>query len=326
MRHPDCPFGFRVVGPVSETRRLVDATAAFLAHCAADSRAQLDRECYLSAFTYGTDFRDYLAQYGTPKGYIGSCWSPFLWFDLDRTNLAQALADARRLASFVLFRYTEFRDDDLLYFFSGRRGFHIGVPLTNAPAPSVEFNAVCRQLAETLAAEVGTTIDASIYDKVRLFRTPNSAHPKTKLHKRRLTYDELIHLSVVGVTELAREPMSFEVPAVTVNPPELAADWTNAETAVRERQGARIECDALADRRLQRDTLAFINDGANEGERHTRLFRAAGDLRDHGAPAELVHALLFDAALDSGLPPSEVSRTITCAIENSDTKANGGVT
>lgn len=323
MKRPDYPFGFRVVGAVNETRRLVDLAVAFSAHCAADPRSQPESECYLSAFAYGADFRDYLALRGTPKGYSGSCWSPFLWLDVDRTELAVALRDARRLAGFVLFRYSEFRDDDLPLFFSGRRGFHLAVPLTHDPLPSVEFNAVCRRLAEGLADEVGAPIDASIYDKVRLFRAPNSRHPKTKLHKRRLAFDELMHLSVDRITELAREPMGFEMPTATASPPLLAIDWADAEKAVRE-QDVRTERSASAAGRLQRDTLAFIREGANEGERHTRLFRAAGDLREHGAPPELVHALLAEAALDSGLSPSEATRTITCGIENSDTKAKGG--
>jgi hypothetical protein len=319
----DYPYGFRVVGPVSETRRLVNATAAFTAHCAADPRAQPESECYLSAFAYGEDFRAYLAQHGTPKGYTGSCWSPFLWVDVDRDDPAAALTDTRRFATFVLFWYSDFHEDDLLLFFSGRRGFHLGVPLTHNPPATVGFNAVCRRLAEGLAAEAGVKIDTSVYDKVRLFRAPNSTHPKTKLHKRRLTYDELMYLSIDRITELAAEPSGFETLAVTTNPPALATDWTEAEAALRD-QGARSVRSQNSNSRLQRDTLGFIRDGAEDGERHTRLFRASGDLRDHGAPAELVYALLTEAALDSGLSPSEVARTITCGIENSDTKAKGG--
>lgn len=324
MNTLDCPFGFRVVGPVSEARRLVDATAAFSAHCAADPRSEPDRECYLSAFTDGADFRTHLEQRGTPKGYAGPCRSTYLWFDVDRDDLAVALADARRLAGFVLYWYSAFGEDDPLYFFSGRRGFHVGVPLTHNPPASAGFNAVCRRLAEALAAEVGVKIDTSIYDKVRLFRAPNSAHPKTGLHKRRLSYDELMHLTPERVRELAAAPLAFEVPVVTANPPDLAKEWSQAEGALREQKAEAAERRPAAGSRLQRDTLGFIRDGAADGERHNRLFRAAGDLRGRGAPTELVHDLLIEAALDSGLSPSEVARTITCGIENTDAKTNGG--
>lgn len=324
MTPTDYPFGFRVVGPVSEPRRLVAMTAAFTAHCAADPLSQPDSECYLSAFTYGIEFRAHLEQKGTPKGYTGPCWSPYLWLDVDRKDLAVALTDARRLAGFTLYWYSQFADDDLLYFFSGRRGFHIGVPLTHCPPASVTFNAVCRKLAEGLTAQVGVTIDTSIYDKVRLFRAPNSTHPKTGLHKRRLMHDELMNLSMERIRELAGDPLGFEVPDVMTEPSGLARDWEQAEELVRERNAGRAGRHHTDGSRLQRDTLEFIRNGAEEGERQNRLFRAAGNLREYGAPAELVAALLTEAALDSGLSPSEVARTIACGIENSDAKTKGG--
>lgn len=323
MTAADCPLGFRVVGPVSEERRLVDAAAAFAAHCSADPRSQPENECYLSAFNYGADFRTHLTQRGTPKGFNGPCWSPHLWLDIDRDDLGVALAHARGVANFALFRYSQFGDDDLLYFFSGRRGFHIGIPLTHRPPPGGEFHTICRRLAGWLAAESEVVIDAGVYDKVRLLRAPNSRHPKTALHKRRLTYHELMNLTADRIRELATEPLGFEVPAVTAVPGLLASDWAGAEAALREQQRDRAERPS-GGHRLQRATMEFITAGAPEGERHTRLFRAAGDLRAHGAPRELVHALLAEQALDSGMPPSEVTRTINCGIENSDAKDAGG--
>ena len=50
-------------------------------------------------------------------------------------------------------------------------------------------------------------------------------------------------------------------------------------------------------------------DGAREGERHVRLFRAAANLAEFDGPPALAHALLTEAALDSGLTPSAVRRT-----------------
>jgi hypothetical protein len=42
-----------------------------------------------------------------------------------------------------------------------------------------------------------------------------------------------------------------------------------------------------------------------------------------GCPPPLAHALLTEAALDSGLPPSEVRRQIDCGLEHSR-QAQGG--
>ena len=113
-------YGFRVVGTTATRRRLVDAAAALAGYAACDAKAEVNREAYLSAFCYGEDFARYLAETGSCKGYSGSCWAPFVWFDIDAPDDPErALNDARRLAMFLLERYRVLDDDDLLIFFSG---------------------------------------------------------------------------------------------------------------------------------------------------------------------------------------------------------------
>ena len=55
------PYGFRIVGPLWERRRLVEADAAFQAYAECDPKAEVDREAYLSAFRFGDEFRRLLA-------------------------------------------------------------------------------------------------------------------------------------------------------------------------------------------------------------------------------------------------------------------------
>src|SRR4051794_25744904 len=103
---PKPRLGFRVVGNATNRRRLVDAGVVFLAYTGCDPRAEVEREAYLSAFTFADDFRRYLNGTGSSKGYDGDCWAPFLWFDLDcPDDLEAALRDARRLAAGILQRY-----------------------------------------------------------------------------------------------------------------------------------------------------------------------------------------------------------------------------
>src|SRR5262249_6833667 len=133
---------------------------------------------------------------------------------------------------FSLYRFPTLDDNHLLLSFSGNKGAHVGLPVTWGPAPSGIFNLITRRFAETLAAEAGVTIDTGNYDKVRLFRAPNSRHPKTGLHKRRLTLDELLYLRADRVRELVREPAPFELPVVNVTCAQAAADWQAAARAV----------------------------------------------------------------------------------------------
>jgi hypothetical protein len=313
-------LGFRVLGSPTSRRRLINLDTAFAAHAACDSRAEVDRESYLSAFSYGGEFRQYLTETGSTRGYDGPCAAPWLWFDLDAEELNTAIADARRLATGILRRYTTLDDDDLLLFFSGSKGAHVGLPVAWETLPSVAFHRAARCFAEGLAAETGTKIDVGVYDKVRLFRAPNSRHPKTGLYKRRLTLDELLCLDADRIRQLAAAPDPFDVPAVAAADPQAVADWQAALRAVQtaaEEKANRHAAAAGGTPSLNRATLAYIRGGADHGDRHRLLFSAAANLAEFGCPSALAHALLTEAALDSGLTPNDVRRQIDCGLSHS---------
>jgi hypothetical protein len=318
------PFGFRVLDGTRETRRLVDATAAFSAYAADDPKAETLRTGYLSAFEYADDFKDHLEVHDTTKGFDGLCGGRRLWFDIDRFDIGDALRDARRLVAFIADRYG-LDGDELLLFFSGSKGFHVGLPLSlcGLPEPSREFNHVCRRLAEGLAEKAGVVIDTGVYDKVRLFRAPNSTHQKTGLRKLRLTYDELLNLKVERVVELAREPQAFEVPDDP--PPNETArqDWQDAVKDLQRRTVAATERRerSSGSSRLNQATLIFIREGAAHGDRHRALFAAAANLAEFDCPPGLTHELLTESGLDSGLPPGEVRRQINCGLAHGSPSA-----
>lgn len=312
-------FGFRVLGDALETRRLADAAVAFSAHACDDPKAETHRECYLSAFQFGDDFKAYLETHDTTKGFDGLCWARWLWFDLDRPNLEDALKDVRRLAAFIVERYG-LDGDELLAFFSGSKGFHLGLPLSlcGTLLPSGDFNRVAKRLAEGLAGLAAVTIDTGVFDKVRLFRAPNSTHPKTGLRKRRLTFSELLGLKVDRIVEFAREPLAFDVPDDPEANDQARVDWLEAADDLKRKQTATLErrsrTGGTGSGRLNRSTFDFIRDGALSGDRHRALFAAAANLAEFGCPAALAHELLTEAALDSGLSPSEVRRQIDCGL------------
>ena len=143
------PYGFRIVGSCSETRRLVDATAALSGYAECVEQAELTNEGYLSAFQFGDEFRRHLEMTGSTKGYKGPCWSPWLWWDIDRKDDIEAAARAaRRLASFLVDRY-RIDGDELLIFYSGSKGFHVGLP--SASRPTREFTTRCERSAHPIA-------------------------------------------------------------------------------------------------------------------------------------------------------------------------------
>ncbi len=315
------PHGFRIVGPCSSDRRRVDARTAFLAYCHCDEKAGVEREAYLSAFQFDTGFAEHLARTGSPAGFDGSTWSPFVWLDVDRDEsaggIARALTDTRRLVDTLDERYAVPRCL-LLPFVSGGKGLHLGIPTALwAPPAAADFHAVARQFAETIAAEAGVAVDAGVFDRVRAFRAPNSRHPKTGLHKRFVPVEILDTVTVNGVLDLARKPEPFDPPGTdgVASADMLVAVWdaagraVTANTAAAEQRRQEVASGERAGT-LNRKTRAFLNGEVERGERHPRLYSAAANLAELGCSLPAVRALLTEPALDLGLPPKDVERAI----------------
>ena len=176
---------------------------------------------------------------------------------------------------------------------------------------------------EAVADQAGAVIDAGVYDRVRCFRAPNSRHPKTGLHKCRLTVDELMHLRTDAILKLAKQPEPFELPAPTYRSDKAGARWTAAAEQVQREADARAERLANGDlpEKLNRATLDFIRDGATTGDRHRLCYSAAANVAELGAPLPLCLALLSEVTLDCGLPAKDVRR----AIENGWASVQPGV-
>jgi hypothetical protein len=316
-------YGFRIVGPCTGDRRRVDAATAFRAYCQCDGKAGVEREAYLSAFQFGADFAEHLARTGSPAGFAGSTWAPYLWCDVDRDEsaggIARALADTRRLVDTLDERFGVPRDV-LLPFVSGGKGLHLGIPTALwAPPASGDFHAVARQFVETVAAEATVAVDAGVFDRVRAFRAPNSRHPKTGLHKRYVPVEILDAVTVSGVLDMARTPEPFDAPSTdgVGSADFLVAAWDRAARVVAEKAAVveqrRHEL-ANGDRAasVNKLTRAFLTGEVDVGDRHRLLYSASANLAELGCPLPAVRALLTEPALDLGLPPKDVARQIEC--------------
>ena len=317
------PYGFRIVGPCTGDRRRVDAGTAFRAYCHCDAKAGVEREAYLSAFQFDASFAEHLARSGSPAGFTGSTWSPFVWLDVDRGEsaggIARALTDTRQLVNVLDERYGVPRAA-IVPFVSGGKGMHLGIPTALwAPPAADDFHAVCRQFAETVAAVAGVAIDVGVFDRVRAFRAPNSKHPKSGLHKRYVPVEILDTVTVNGVLGMARAPEPFDVPSSDggESADMLVAVWDAAGRVVAEKAAAveqrRLEV-ASGNRAgsVNKLTRAFLNGEVEAGDRHRLLYSAAANLAELGCPLPAVRALLTEPALDTGLPPKEVARQIEC--------------
>ncbi len=329
------PYGLWVSGPCSETRVIVPAADAFRSYCLADSTVKVGGEAYLSAFHFGNDMRDRVEGTGTPRGFDGPTWSSYLWFDIDRSpdqgGVSQALADTRRLVG-CLGSEMGAPQECLLSFFSGSKGFHVGVPTALwGPEPGPVFHDTAKALAQHVADKAGVSIDGSVYDRVRLFRAPNSRHPKTGRHKVRLDPGQLAGLDDSTIAAMAANPVPFEPQShggLRVCPA-LAAAWGSAgasaaRSAVTQIQRKRDQAAGALPRSLNNMTLSAIRGEPIEpGERHKWLYSIAANLGEFGCTQQLAEALLMESGLSSGLTRAEIVRQIRCGLADGNPLVKG---
>jgi hypothetical protein len=256
---------------------------------------------------------------GSTRDYAGPVGVPALRWDIDRDgDPAAALNDARRLTLYLADRYG---DRGLSVHFSGSKGFHVEADTGGAVEPAPDAHLVARQVAETAAGTVGVGIDTGVYDRLRLWRAPNSKHPRTGLFKVRIELDDLPHATTEGVRRRAAEPIPYDPPALAAPPPQLLDDWRRAERAVRDRkdrQSEQRQGPGEGGARVNALTLDLIRrpEEVEVGDRHRRLFSSAANLAEFTSVEDLVAALLTEPGRDTGLPPREVERQIRCGIDH----------
>jgi len=308
--------GAFVRGSPTSPRALVRHADLLTAY--ADGAIEDEREAYLSHFAFGSEMQShYAANRQSVAGFAGPCWCRWLILDIDRADLVEALADARRLVSFIQQRYPE-TDGNVPVYFSGNKGFHVLVELANNPPPAVGFQHIAKTLAEAIAARAGVRIDSNIFDANHIIRLPNTRHPKTGLFKRRIDADALFQLDIDGIRKHATHPCGDGIPIARTASEQLETDWHEAEQVTGRTTEARTEARRdfgnSADARAPRFLVDFLRFGTEEGERSQTLFRCAAWLSEQGSPSSLVSALLTEPGQDVGLMPKDVARQIACGI------------
>jgi hypothetical protein len=304
-------LGFRVLGSVENRREVVDFDKALAAYASADRSVQPEIPAYLSAFSFPGAIQEHVDKTGSTAGYVGPVGVPALNFDID-AELESALSQARRLTAYLVVRYDVLPD----VFFSGGKGFHLSLPLGGELAsPEFANHLVAKTLATKLATDAGVSVDSGVYDKVRLWRAPNSRHNKTRFYKVKLDAESLDQTDLAEILERARAPVPFDVLAPASPCAELVADWG---WALKHAPSLRKKERPTDKRRANRLTQEFLFDPTDvkRGDRHRRLFSAAADLAEFQTQEETIFGILREPGAMTGLPPKEVERQIRCGIDH----------
>lgn len=341
--------GFYVEG-LQSPRRVCESGVLYRAACEAHEGVTAKSELYLSVYTFPDSFLESVKATGRTAGYDGVCWGKFLWFDIDRAwNLPTAVSDTVRLYGWL----RKLGVQGMQIWFSGSKGFHLGVPICafgDAAVPSEQFAAQCKAVAMNIAEQAGVTIDTTVYDRVRLFRIPNSKHEKTGLYKIPVTHNELQASDEVSwLLERARNPRRLLLTTESTGDADND-DVTYCETTVCIEQACHLWREVTANLevkekdtdtsshwpaqsqhfpasgnnypRLRKATLDFILDGAAEGKRAVELFKTTTDCVRCGWSEDAIFSLLPDAAKRTGLDIYEIEKQIRDGIraEKGETK------
>lgn len=154
---------------------------------------------YITAYRYNSKDKENAELYG----------NFYLDFDAgsDKVGYEQVKMDVICAVSF--FRvFFHLKDDEFLCYFSGKKGIHFIIPADVLGVnPDKELNEIYRLIARDIWRYTqNKTVDLRIYDRVRLFRLPNSQHPDTGLYKVPLTYKQFMQMSYEEVQAWAKKP------------------------------------------------------------------------------------------------------------------------
>lgn len=283
MRFPEYRWVDFAVQDVRYRNHVVDIRDAIARRDSGHAR----ENSFITVFRFPEAYRQHLADTGSVRGYDGACYADYLPFDIDRAgNLLQALNAAKAIGHTLQERY-DVRTDQMRFFFSGAKGFHILLPvaLFGEIQPSDNLPAVFRHIALAIESAADEEIDRAIYDKNRLFRLPRTKH-KSGLWKIELSWNELVEWSTDQIRFAARTDRDFETRPHDLEPiPALAELFAkaadSAESTVRVRPS-----DGAVDEGLAGAIATTVEPFFVQGQRHSLVLALAGYAAKRHVPRE----------------------------------------
>jgi hypothetical protein len=169
-------------------------------------------DCFSTYFLFDRSFMEYVnGKKQSVAAYSGPCYAHFLPLDIDSPHPSQALQTAREITRYFLDRVGA-PEEAIVPYYSGMKGFHLSLPtdVFGDVRPGEELPGVFRELRGSIVKEAKVhhpeTVDFSIWDRLRLLRSPNTRHSRSGLYKVPLQVEELLSSGPQDITDLARTP------------------------------------------------------------------------------------------------------------------------
>ena len=159
-------------------------------------------DCFTTYLRFTEDLLDYTSSNISPTTgkpsvakYPGPAWATFLPLDFDdEKDPKKAIAEAAGCVRIWEVRWG-LSAEALRLYWSGMKGISVEIPaeLFGSFEPSARIAEKLRALALLMAPDA-KTLDTSIYEKMRLWRVPNTKHSGSGLYKIPITVQELMNL------------------------------------------------------------------------------------------------------------------------------------
>ena len=157
----------------------------------------IDKDTFMSLYEYDDYVKEFYSKNKSLSGYDGIMYMPdeFL-LDVDGVDIND-LENARKKCILLLALLKDLQIPYKIYF-SGNKGFHVGIPGTAfrwQPDTKLHLN-----VKDALTnAGIFKYADSSVTDKTRIIRIINTKNTKSNLYKSELTSQELLYTEIDNV-------------------------------------------------------------------------------------------------------------------------------
>lgn len=237
---------------------------------------------FRSVYLFDNNIIKHMETTGSVARYDGIVYPEFIPIDID--NHPKVLTvDILRSILLDLSDLGIDLESDIHIYFSGR-GFHVILPVQLFGfQPSAELPTIVKA---TMINLFGNNIDTAIYDKLRLFRLPNSINKKTGLYKIPITIQEAFNRKIEYFKELAKEPRNMELPDLSEVEPKLKKRVIHPKLKIQNGFSVhtyKFHC-----------IHSMLAEKPEPGYRHNYLLRLASHFKREGYAPHLTRTILKD--------------------------------
>ena len=253
--------------------------------------------------------------------------APF-YIDLDIEDLEKDFDKLKRdimLLTRKLKTLFKLTDENIQYFFSGSKGFHIIIPYSIfGIKPCKDLNDKYKMLAiELKSYTITKSIDTRIYDTKRLFREVNTINTKTNLYKVPITIKNIKEFSYEELIEYAKAPKEeYKVDSSYNQEADIA--FNNLIIELKERQkrtiNHKVARQMLENKELLPCVKYILQNGAQKGGRNNTAMALASSLyqrnpNDYEEVLDIMKTWNIKK-LDTPLAERELENTVKSAYRN----------